>query len=161
MWTLKKILFVCLSLFVMIVVFLFQNSKEKDEYLSITGYVEFMENSYKGFPKRNLGKYRYLKVDGYPYPFELFVGKDAGDFKPKFEQIDKLKQGDLVTVYYYETDNTHEEQINRFVQFVDKEGVSFFEIGNVHKVLGYFMLFLIFLLAVGGYVLYKKGKITL
>lgn len=113
-WTLRKILSICLLLSVMMGVFLFQNSKEKDEYMSVTGHIEFIENTYENHPSRNLGKYRYLILDTYPYPFELFIGKDAGDFKPKFEQIDNLKPNDLITVYFYETNNTHQEQIKIF-----------------------------------------------
>ncbi|MCU0443688.1 MAG: hypothetical protein MUE85_02140 [Microscillaceae bacterium] len=41
-----------------------------------------------------------LKVKGYPKTFELFIGKDFGDFSPEFEKIDDLKLGDKIDVFF-------------------------------------------------------------
>jgi len=110
-------------------------------------------------PVRHHGKYRYLEIDGYPYPFEIFVGNEPGDFKPKYERIDNLKQGDTVSIFYYETENTKNEGINRFIQFIDKDGQSFFERGNSNKLMGIAFIGLSIMLTVSGLVLWKLKKI--
>ena len=159
MWTFRKISIVCLLLSILMGNYLVQNSMNKEEYSSVTGYIEFLDSTYKDHPSRHMGKYRYLKLSGYNYPFELFIGNDAGDFKPKFEQIDNLKQHDLVTTYYYETEDTFEDQLNRFAQFIDKNEDSYYEKGNSHRVLGYIVISFWVLMTAGSYVLYKKGII--
>jgi len=57
-----------------------------------------------------------LQIEGYSYPFEIFVGKESADFKPKYEQVDNLKVGDIISVFYYETVDTQREGVNRFFQ---------------------------------------------
>jgi hypothetical protein len=51
----------------------------------------------------------------------------VGDFKLKFERIDQLDKLDLVSVYFYETNSTHQNGLNRFAQFIDKDGEPYYE----------------------------------
>ena len=106
----------------------------------------------------NPDKHRYLKIDTYPYIFEIFIGKDVGDFKPKYEQIDNLKIGDKIHIYYDELIDTRLEKINRLAQFIDKDGVSFFERGTSDVTMGIFAIFLAIINVFIGYVVFQKKR---
>ena len=157
---LRGIIAVSIALTAIMIVYIQLNSKEKVEYEQSTGQIIYFEKQFGNLPTRDFGKYRYLKIDSYEYPFELFVGSEAGDFKPKFEQIDKLKLGNTITVYYYQTSTVFNEGINRFVQFIDKEDLSYFERGNSSKIVGIVVISICILLLIGGVVLWKKQKIN-
>ena len=156
---LRGIIAVSIAITVIMIVYIQSNSKEKSEYEKNTGQITYLEKQLGDLPVRHLEKYRYLKIDSYEYPFEIFVGNESGDFKPKFEQIDKLKLGDTVTIYYYQTNDVIKDGINRFVQFMDKENISYFERGNSQKTLGVVVISICILLLIGGVVLWKKKKI--
>ncbi len=156
---LRGIIAVSIVLAALAIVNIQMNSKGKVEYEKTTGQIIYLDKQLGQLPTRNLGKYRYLEVDGYAYPFEIFVGNESGDFKPKFEQIDNLVLGDTVTVFYYQTGNTKEERINRFIQFIDKGDRSYFERGDSSKTLGVVLVFMCMLLAIGGLILWKMKKI--
>lgn len=138
--------------------YMYKNTRERSTYDSITGPITFIGQQYDKWPRRNLGKFRYIEVEGYPYVFEIFIGKDPGDFTPKFEQIDNLRTDDLVTIYFYETDDTEADRLNRFAQFIDKDQQPYFEKGNSDKLLIGLMIVLCVLLVGGSAVLWKKGK---
>lgn len=158
---LRSIILVSIALIAMAVMYMNLNSKEKSDYEKRTGQITFLDKQYEQLPVRDLGKYRYLKIDSYEYPFELFIGNASGDFKPKFEQIDQLKQGDTITVFYYETESTLNEGINRFIQFIDKENSSYFERGDSSKTIGWVVISICILLIAGGVVLWRMEKIRL
>jgi hypothetical protein len=157
---LRGIIAVSIALTVIMIVYIQLNSKEKIEYEQSTGQITYFDKQLGNFPIRNLGKYRYLKIDNYEHSFEIFVGSEKGDFKPKFEQIDKLNLGDTITVFYYQTSAVLDEGLNRFVQFIDKEDVSYFERGNSNKTLGIVVISICVLLLISGIVLWKKKKIN-
>ena len=75
---------------------------------------------YGDLPQRDFSKYRYLKIDNFSRPFELFVGKEGGDFSPALDKIDSLKSGDEVTIYYDENFRTVLEPVNRLPYFIDR-----------------------------------------
>ena len=156
---LRGIIAVSITLTVAMIVYIQLNSKDKFEYEKITGQITYLDNQRGNLPVRHFGKYRYLQIDNYQYPFEIFVGSETGDIRPKFEQIDKLILGDTVTVYFYQTDNTIKEGINRFIQFIDKKNISYFERRNSSKKIGGVIISLCVLLLIGGIVLWKMQKI--
>lgn len=92
-------------------------SKPKKDYESLAGRITFFEKHYKNLPPRDAGKYRYLKLDNYTYPFEMYIDEENGVHDPKFAPVANLKPGDSITVYYYETPNTKEAGVNRFLQY--------------------------------------------
>ena len=157
---LRGIIAVSILLTVMTIVYIQMNSKGKFEYEKTTGKILYLEKELGQLPVRHVGKYRYLQVDGYKYPFEIFVGNESGDFKPKFEQIDNLKPGDIITVFYYETEHTRSEALNRFIQFIDKKNESFFERGSSSKTLGVVLICFCVLMVAGGIVLWRLKKIN-
>lgn len=156
---LRGIIGFSITLTVMMIVHIQMNSKTKNDYEKTTGQVTYFEQQLGQLPVRHMGKYRYLIIEGYEVPFEIFVGNEPGDFQPKFEQIDNLKVGDQITAFYYQTDNTKNEGVNRFIQFIDKDSESYFERGNSSKTLGVAIISLCALLTIGGLVLWKMKKI--
>ena len=105
---------------------------------------------------------RYLKVAGYSKAFELFIGKDPGDFSPAFEQVDKLKTGDIVTVFFDEEESKSSDEafINRLAQFVDSGQKAYFIRGSKDKYFGYFGIALGACIGVGLVLLKRAGKIS-
>ena len=87
--------------------------KSKDSFQNINGIVTSVNRSHIGFPNKDSLKYRYLKIDKFYKTFELFIGKGVGDFKPKFEKVDVLKEGDSISIYFDENNNTQNDPINR------------------------------------------------
>jgi hypothetical protein len=130
--------------------------KEKTAFDKVTGHVIYFANSYENFPLRDKNKYRYLAIDDYPKVFEIFVGKEAGDFKPKFEQIDRLKKGDEITVYF----DDQEDPINRLAYFIDRGSESIFIKGSWEKGLAYFLVGLSIGILILLVVLKRRGKIA-
>lgn len=155
----RGILAVSIALTGVAIFYTYLNSKEKAEYRSATGPLIYLDKQLGEWPARKFGKFRYLKVMGYPYPFEIFVGKESGDFNPKFEQIDKLTVGDTIAVFYYETNDVEKDGLNRFAQFIDKNSDSYFERGSKATTLGVIILTICGVLAVGAFVLWKMNKI--
>lgn len=135
-----------------------RDSKEKNSYEAVTGRIIYYGKSLNIRPNEEAAKQRHLEIDAYPLPFDIFIGKDFGDFKPKFEQVDKLKIGDTITVYFYETNQDFNDGINRNLQYIDKGDESYFERGSSKNAFGYGMIG--FCLAMIGfcYWAYKKGK---
>lgn len=138
---------------------LIRGTKGKGEFQSIEGNITYLDKTYKELPNRHQGKYRYLTLDNYPKTFELFVGKDLGDFKPQYERIDDLRTGDKIVVYFDENSNESDARLNRLTQFIDKDGQPFFIRGSIDKTGGYF--FIIIGILLGGLLFYLKkiGKI--
>ena len=111
----------------------------KSSFEKITGTIVLFNKESGSRSNRNTSKFRYLQVDSYPKTFELFIGKDWGDFKPKFEKVDDLKIGDTVTIYFDENFKTESDPVNRLVYFIDKGQMSIFVKGSWEKYLSYFI----------------------
>lgn len=133
--------------------------KEKSDFHRMSGRITYLGKVYEELPNRDKGKYRYLLIDTYPKMFELFIGKDYGDFKPKYERIDTLKPGDDILVYYDVNSKETDIRLNRLVQFIDKEDKPYFIRGSKDRNFGFFLIGIGILL--GGIIFYlnKTGKI--
>ena len=138
---------------------LFRGTKDKSDFKQITGIVKYLDKNYQEFPNRHQGKYRYLSLDNYPKTFEIFIGKDPGDFKPKFENIDALRLGDEITVTYDETNRETDPRINRLLQYIDKQDQTFYIRGSRDKVFGYFCI--MSGVIIGIWIVYLKRKGTI
>ncbi|HEY3370730.1 MAG TPA: hypothetical protein VGK10_07775 [Prolixibacteraceae bacterium] len=138
---------------------LIRGTKDKTEFHQLTGKVVFLDKTFEELPLRHLGKYRYLLIDNYSNVFEIFVGKDFGDFKPLLERIDDLKVGDEIVVHFDEDSKEKINRLNRLIQYIDKDGKPYFIRGNKDKNGGYFFIGLSIIL--GAFIIYLKeiGKI--
>lgn len=131
------------------------NSKSKAEYDMATGTIEYLDKKFQHLPTRHIGDFRYLKVDTYPYMFEIY----EPNREPTDKKIDDLKLGDKIDIYYYETSNTRHEGLNRFTQYIDKDGQPYFVRNGFYRQLGVVVIVLSLLLDVIVFVLWKKGKV--
>ncbi len=120
-------------------VILTRGQTQKHSFNSITAQIISIGRTFPGAFNRHEEKIRYVQVGNYPKVFELFIGHDTGDFSPALEQVDALKAGDIVTVYYDEehTKAADTDTVNRLAQFIDKDGKPYFIRGNKDKYGGY------------------------
>lgn len=134
---------------------IYPNIKDKNEYEKVSGKIEYLNKKYNNLPHRNDGNYRYLIIDNYSYPFEIYKSNSL----PQKNNIDDLKIGDTVTVYFYENSYTIEKKLNRFAQFVDKGNKCYYLRDSLMKQIGIVLIGLIFLLNLLCFIFWKKGKL--
>jgi hypothetical protein len=132
------------------------NSKEKSEYDRSTGIIEYFDMEFQNLPIRDKGDFRYLKVDTYPYLFEIYEPNSELTDK----KIDDLNVGDKIDVYYYETSDTKNSGLNRFIQFIDKEEQAYFIRNGFQKQLGIVIIGLCVLMNIMAFVFWKIGKLN-
>ncbi len=148
-----------ITILVLSILILFRGNKTKLDFKHVKDNLIYIEKSFEELPNRHQGKYRYLKLESYPKTFELFVGKDFGDFKPDFEQIDNLKVGNEIDIYFDETSTETDFRINRLVQFIDKNGEPIFIRSSKDKSLGFFLFGFGFVFGAVLFYLKKIGRI--
>lgn len=131
------------------------NSKDKKEYDKSTGTIEFFDKEFQNLPTRHKGDFRYLKIDSYQYLFEIYEPNS----EPTELSIDDLKVGDKVDIYYYETSDTKNIELNRFAQFIDQGGKAYFIPNGFQKQLGFIIIGLCVLMNIMAFAFWKKGKL--
>ena len=162
----KEIFYKSLIVCVVIVGFGFylsnRGSKEKTEFESVTGKIDYFDKTFQEINYRNKGNHRFIHIVDFPIVFDIFIGKETGDFSPKFEQLDNLKIGNEITVYYARKtilQRNRDLRFNKRVQFIEKNGKPYFIRGNKDKYIGYFLNGIGILLAIVLLILKKIGKI--
>jgi len=150
---------------VLVSTFLFimlRDTQDKNRYHKIIGEVTYMDDHYKDFPLRQTDKFRYLRLNNYPYVFEVFIGKGWSDFAPAYEQVDQLKRGDTITVDEYEADDIAQDSINRNVKLISKDNITYFKAGSPKNLLWIVVVILCLLMIAGGYMMgYRRKKIPM
>ena len=158
----NKTLITCIMIVGFGIYFSIRGSKEKTEFESITGKIDYFDKTFQEINYRNKGNHRFIHIEDFPSVFEVFIGKETGDFSPKFEQLDKLKISNKITVYYADKTPLQKNQDLRFnnaVQFIDKDGEAYFIRGSKEKYGGYFISGIGILLAITLLILKQIGKI--
>ena len=156
-----KSLIACIAIVGFGVYLSIRGSKEKTEFESLTGKIDYFDKTFQDINYRNKGNHRFIHIVDFPM-FDLFVGKETGDFSPKFEQLDKLKVGDEITIYHADKtplQRNRDLRFNKTVQFIDKDGEAFFVRGNKDKYGGYFLGGIGVLLGISLLILKRLGKI--
>jgi hypothetical protein len=151
----RGVIFSCLAISILAIFIINNNSKEKKEYPKIESKIQYLNKEYMDLPNRNKGNYRFLLIENYPYPFQIYEPNS----EPTQMTIDDLKVGDLIEIYYYENNSTHKSGINRFAQFIDKDGEPYFVRNSFSKNLGYILLGLLLLTVLGALVAWKYQKL--
>jgi hypothetical protein len=146
------------------VLLLFRSHETRSDMPKVVGPLLEIKMALAGHPDRHIGKLRYIKIGGYPKYFEVFVGKDWGDFRPAYERIDSLKTGEILTVYH-SADHISKESaddglINRDTQFIDKQDQPYFIRGSKDRYGSYFFMGIGVCLIASLFVLKKKGTIA-
>jgi hypothetical protein len=152
----RGILFISLFLIGLGIFFVVLSSKKKEQYEKRTGEIEYFDKTYLNLPLRDLGSYRYLKINTYPHIFEVYTANADKTSLP----IDDLKHGDKIDVYFYEWGSDQNEGINRNIQFIDKDSLPYFKRGNFKKQLGYVFVAISALLNLLSFILWKKRKLA-
>ena len=134
-------------------------TKDKSDFKKVKGVVEYIGTSSPLNQNNHPPRYRYLKVEGYGRPFELFIGKETGDFSPELEKIDTLQPGDTVTVYYDENISIQNAPVNRLAYFIDLNNAPVFVKGIWETGAAYFIGGFSVALFFWVFALKKKGKI--
>jgi hypothetical protein len=144
--------FVILGIGIFVII---NNSKEKFEYTKSTGIIEYLDKEFQNLPTRNKADYRYLKINSYPYIFEIYKPNSV----PTDKTIDDLQVGDYIDIYYYETADTRNGGINRYTQFIDSNEQSYFIRSSFQEQLGFILIGLSVLMILFAFVLWKKEKL--
>ena len=158
----KKSLLACVLIVGFGIYLSIRGSKEKAEFENVTGKIDYFDKTFGEINYRNKGNHRFIHIVDFPLVFNIFVGNEPGDFGPKYEQLDKLNIGDEITVYYAEKTPLQRNQdlrFNKTVQFIDKNGQTYFIRGNKDKYGGYFFIGIGILLAITLVILKQVGKI--
>lgn len=77
-----------------------RGNKEKAQFDNVTGKIDYYDKTFGEINYRGKGNHRFIRIMEFPLIFDIFVGKESGDFGPNFEKLDNLKIGDEITVYY-------------------------------------------------------------
>ncbi len=132
------------------------NSKNKHEYDRATGIIEYFDKEYQDLPIRHKGDFRYLKINSYPFVFEIFEPNSI----PTDKSLGNLQIGDTIDIYYYETSDTKKSALNRYTQFIDRKGEPYFIRDSFQKQLGYVLIGLCLLINIMAIILWKKKKLN-
>ena len=134
--------------------------KDKKEFQKITGAVNFISMKYLDLPNRDFAKYRYIKINEYKKPFEIFVGRDPGDFKPALDKIDGVKPGDTLTIYFREGHlETTDPPVNRLAYYIDKGGIPIFIFSPSQLYVAFFLISVSIIIIIISVVGKVKGRI--
>jgi hypothetical protein len=126
----------------------------------VSGKIVMLENSYLNIDERHSGKMKFIQIDTYDAVFEIFIGKDFGDFKPDLEKVSELKENDFIEIYFADNPiETQQESVNRFTQFIYKDNNAYFIKGTADRVFAITIIFLGLALIAFALFLKKKGKI--
>lgn len=116
---------------------LIESSKKKEEFKTVSGQIEFIAQKYQDLPVRDFGKYRYIKINTEAKPFEIFIGKESGDFKPEMEKVDQLKPGDEVVLYVNSNQEKQTAIVIRSLEIIERKKLPYYIAGN-----GKFLIFI-------------------
>ena len=137
-------------------------AKEKNEFESVTGTIDYFDKTFQEINYQNKGNHRFIHISDYPIVFDIFVGKEQGDFGPKFERLDSLQLGDEITIYHAGKTPLQQQQdlrLNKTVQFIDKDDQAYFIRGNKDRLGGYLLGGFGVILIITLVLLKKAGKI--
>ena len=140
---------------------LYRNQKSKENFLHLTNKITNLSNSLdiQGHLNLNSEPIRYLKVKDYPKYFKLFIGEDIDGSKPFFQQIDQLKVGDTITIYYDENSLSNDINISHLVYFIYKDGKPYFIRGK-QSTMAYYLIGICLSAITVSYFLKKTGRIS-
>ena len=140
---------------------LYRNQRPKGDFLHLTSKITSISNSLdiQGHLNFNNEPIRYLKIKDYPKYFKLLIGEDIDGSKPTFQQIDKLKFSNIITVYYDETSLGGDDKVSRLAYFIDKDGKPYFIRGKQNTIV-YYIISVCLSVIVVSYFLKKTGRIS-
>lgn len=155
----KSLAAICIVI-LFLIVYLFNAGKPKTAFSRVDGAVTGIANNNNNYPGKDTARFRYISISNYPKPFELFIGKGAGDFKAELDHTEYLKDGDSISVYYDESAKTAIAPVNNRVYYIDKGGQTIFREGNSKRILIYGLIAFCLLFSLVLVLLRRMGKIS-
>lgn len=119
---------------------MYRTTRPKEEYYILKGKISYLENTIGTYKPRAT---KYIKIENSPTMFDIFVGKESGDFSPELDKTDELKLNDEVTLYYSSTSTQKQYgniPLNNSIQFIEKENELYFHEGTKNKIAAYIVL---------------------
>ena len=137
-----------------------RNDKPREEFQFQKGTISYLSRTHPFKPNSEPRvKDVYLILNEHERVFELFTGSDKGDFSPRVNKLSDLSIGDEVEIYFEENNKTKREQVNRLLQYLDKQGELMYLRSKADKYIGYFILGSSgLLLILGVYMKMKSGQ---
>lgn len=137
---------------------MYRTERPKEEYYVLKGKITYLENTIGSYKARGN---KYIQIENNPTIFDIFIGKESGDFSPKLDKTDELKLNDEVTIYYSSTSTQKqfsEIPLNNSIQFIEKENKLYFHEGTKNKIAAYIVLTagVLFLIIISIVILRKK-----
>lgn len=119
---------------------LIRTNRSKEDYYSLQGKINYLEDS---IGKHKNKSTRFIKLENNPTFFEIFVGKESGDFSPELDRTDELKINDEVTIYYGSTSTKQlfdSIYLNKSTEFIEKNNQLYFHEKTKSTYLAYFII---------------------
>ena len=136
-----------------------KSSKAKTEYEIVKGKIDYIDSSLENLRPRD---HRFIHIEGEETVFDVFIGKQTGDFSPEFEKLDALNVGDEITLYHSDDtpfQSNKDVRLNKNVEFIDKDNQPHFVRGTKNKLGGLAFIGVGILFIVGLIVLKSLRKI--
>jgi hypothetical protein len=135
----------------------FRGVKEKKDFIHSRGQVNYYADNYSDINRPN-GKYKYLTVDSYNRPFELYVPESQTE-KYTFK-YDAIKIGDVIDIYFDENNFAADKRTNMSMRFIDKNGERIFFSNPNDTVAGFCFIGVGLAIMLTLIILRQKGKIV-
>ncbi len=135
---------------------LYQQDKPKSEHLHVQRRIASIAKTYQDLPSRDASNYRYLILQNFYKPLELFIGHGRFEFAPEVDKVDQLEPGDVIDVCYEDVYKEEEQSVRRGVYTIEKNNVPFYKEGNSRKPLANGIMGIIVVTLIG--LLYLKPK---
>jgi len=152
---LRVLLAIAVGIAIASLYYMFTNVKEKKDCQQKTGNIVFLNKQFLNLPKKeDIGNYRYISINNYPFIFELKPAEQS-------QKIDSLQIGDEITLFYTDFSETSNVNINRSLQFIKKNNKLYYKVSGNENTIGMIGIAIAFLLALVSFLLFKKGNIAL
>lgn len=115
----------------------FRTTRSKEDYYTLKGKISYLEDTIGKHKNRAT---KFLKIENNPTVFDIFVGKESGDFSPELDKTDELRVNDEVTIYFSSTSTKQQfDQLpmNNSIQFIEKNNEIIFQEGTKSKIATY------------------------
>lgn len=122
------------------------------DYTQTSGPIVYLDKQFLKLPYNDKGKYRYISIANYPFMFEIYANKQTAN-------IDKLRIGDKITVYYEEIEKPNSDGVNSLVHFITRNNVAIFEQKGNATLISMCILCVSVLVLLLGFYFYKKEKL--
>lgn len=119
---------------------MYRTTRPKEEYYALKGKITYLENTIGTYKARGN---KYIQIENNPTVFNIFVGKESGDFSPELDKTDELKLNDEITLYYSSTSTQQKFRkipLNNSIEFIEKGNQLYFHEGTKNKIAAYIVL---------------------